>query len=58
MAKIIEDKKFKFCCNVCRTVCAADKNEQTALKKARSVARTQGREWKHPHWQLYCPNCK
>ena len=58
MSKIYEDRKYKFVCNGCRLVAGVHPSEQSALKMARRVAKAQGWVWKHPHWQLYCPNCK
>jgi len=59
MAKIYDKiNGYQFICDLCGRVAGKDFNEQESLKKARIISDREKWEWKHPHWQLYCPNCK
>jgi hypothetical protein len=47
-----------FTCDGCQKVLNVGFDEKETLKKSRKMARKLGWVWKHPHWQLYCPECK
>ena len=53
-----KDGYYKFVCDRCKTVAGQDANEQIALLRARRYAKINRWIWQHPHWQLYCENCK
>lgn len=54
----IFDGYYKFVCDKCGEVAGQDISEQVALERARDYARNNRWIWRHPHWQLYCKECK
>ena len=56
--KYRENLQFVFCCDDCKKIASMDPSEKDALRTARDVSTKYGWLWKHPGWQMYCPNCK
>jgi len=56
--KVIRNGNYIFMCNGCQEVAGMNPSESDALKNARELATRYNWVWRHPHWGLYCPNCK
>ncbi len=56
--KIHNGGYVEFRCDGCSSLLAISRYERDALKLARDVSRTKKWIWRHPHWQVYCPECQ